>query len=340
VAGKLAKTLGWSGFVIGCALMKFFLRPSRYWDLREKVVLITGGSRGLGLVLAREFAAQGARVAVCARDEDDLRGVRDEFSARRDHFFSSQRDVSDRTQVQSLLAEVESTLGRVDVLVNNAGTVLVGPLEQMTAADFEEAMRINFWGAIHTTLGVLPGMQQRHQGRIVNITSISGKVAFPHLLSYTASKFALVGFSEGLRTELAKDGIWVTTVVPNLIRTGSPRYADFKGHQEAEYAWFTISDSLPGASINAARAARRIVTACQNGESELVLGLPAKLAVVANSIAPGLISDLLAAGNEWLLPRTPSSEAARHKGYESETPLPRSRFTSLTRAAEGANNEV
>lgn len=329
MAGKFAKALGWSGFVVGCALVKMILQQSRYWDLNDKVVLITGGSRGLGLVLAREFAAQGARVAVCARDEADLGRVHDELTARgdplspsgQDHFFSAHCDVSDRAQVQSLLTSVENAFGPVDVLVNNAGTTLVGPLEHMTLADFEEVMRINFWGAVHTTLAVFPGMQTRHQGRIVNITSIGGKVAFPHLLPYTASKFALVGFSEGLRAELAKDGIWVTTVVPYLMGTGSPRNAEFKGDYEREYAWFTITDSLPGASMNAERAARQIVRACQNGESEVVLGLPAKLALVANGIAPGLISDLLAAGNEWLLPRAIGSEPSRRKGYESESPL-------------------
>lgn len=340
MAGKLVKALGWSGFVIGCALLKTILKESRYWSLGGKVVLITGGSRGLGLVLAREFATQGARVAVCARDEDDLRTVRNEFAARGDHFFSSQCDVSNPAQVQSLLTSVENALGPVDVLVNNAGTILVGPLEHMSVADFEEVMRINFWGAVHTTLAVLPGMKERRQGRIVNITSIGGKVAFPHLLPYTTSKFALVGLSEGLRAELAKDGIWVTTVVPNLIRTRSPRNAKFKRDYKKEYAWFTISDSLPGASMSADRAANQIVRACQNGESELVLGLPAKLAVLANGIAPGLISDLLAAGNEWLLPQAAGSETARRKGYESESRVTKSSLTSLTRATERANNEV
>jgi len=317
VAGKFAKTLGWAGFVIGCALMKTILQQSRYWDLHEKVVLITGGSRGLGLVLAREFAAHGARVAICAHDEEDLGRMRDEFAARRDHFFCAQCDVSDRAQVRSLLASVENALGAVDVLVNNAGTILVGPLEHMTVGDFEEVMSVNFWGAVHATLGVLP-----------------------HLLPYTASKFALVGFSEGLRTELAKDGIWVTTVVPNLIRTGSPRNADFKGAHEKEYAWFTITDSLPGASVRAEHASRQIIRACQNGDSEVTLGLPAKLAVIANGVAPGLISDLLAAGNEWLLPRVTGSETTRRKGYESKNQLTKRGLTSLTRAAECANNEV
>jgi len=340
VAGKLVKGLAWGGFVVGCALVKSILQQSRHWDLNEKVVLVTGGSRGLGLVMAREFATHGARVAVCARDEEDLARLREEFASRGDHFFSTPCDVSDQNQVQSLLSSVENALGPVDVLVNNAGTILVGPLEHMTLEDFEDVMRVNFWGAVRTTLAVLPGMRRRSQGRIVNITSIGGKVAFPHLLPYTASKFALVGFSEGLRAELAKDGIWVTTVVPNLMRTGSPSNAEFKGNHEQEYAWFTITDSLPGASLRAERAARQIVRACQNGESEVVLGLPAKLAVIANGVAPGLLGDLLAAGNEWLLPQATSEDTGRHKGYESESSATRSSLTSFTRAAERANNEI
>jgi NAD(P)-dependent dehydrogenase (short-subunit alcohol dehydrogenase family) len=333
------KALGWSGFVAGCALLKTIFNQSRFWDLREKVVLITGGSRGLGLILARQFASEGARVAICAGDEDDLQRVRDVFAARGDHFFSSRCDVSDRAQVQAMLASVEKTLGPVDVLVNNAGTILVGPIEHMGIEDFEEVMRINFWSAVHTTLSVLPGMKQRQRGRIVNITSVGGKVAFPHLLPYTASKFALVGFSEGLRAELAKDRIWVTTVVPNLMRTGSPRNVEFKGNHEKEYAWFTITDSLPGASISAERAARQILRACQSGQSEIILGLPAKLAVIANGIAPGLMSDLLAAGNEWLLPDASGTDDSRRYGYESESPATRSSLT-FSRAAARANNEI
>ena len=340
MAGKLVKGLAWGGFVVGCALAKSILQQSRHWDLNEKVVLITGGSRGLGLVMAREFATHGARVAVCARDDEDLARVREEFASRGDHFFSSPCDVSDQNQLQSLLSSVEKALGSVDVLVNNTGTILVGPLEHMTLEDFQDVMRVNFWGAVRTTLAVLPGMRRRGRGRIVNITSIGGKVAFPHLLPYTASKFALVGFSEGLRAELAKDGIWVTTVVPNLMRTGSARNAEFKGNYKREYAWFTITDSLPGASIRAERAARQIVRACQNGESEVVLGLPAKLAVIANGVAPGLLSDLLAAGNEWLLPQATGEDTGRHKGYESESSTRRSSLTSVTRAAERANNEM
>src|SRR5437764_2101577 len=122
-------------------------------------------------------------------------------------------------------------------------------------------------------------MRRRHSGRIINITSIGGKVSVPHLLPYGASKFALVGLSEGLRAELARDGVVVTTVCPGLMRTGSPRNAFFKGRHRAEYTWFTLGDSLPGVSMSAERAARKIIEACRNGTAEVVLSLLAKSAV-------------------------------------------------------------
>ncbi|MEJ7710408.1 MAG: SDR family oxidoreductase [Pyrinomonadaceae bacterium] len=139
-----------------------------------------------------------------------------------------------------MVQRVTETLGGIDVLINNAGLIQVGPLEVMTLEDYEEAMRTHFWAPLYTILAVLPQMRRRQEGRIVNISSIGGKIAVPHLVPYSASKFALVGLSTGLRTELAKDKIVVTTVSPGLIRTGSPRNATFKGKHREEYAWFSI----------------------------------------------------------------------------------------------------
>src|SRR5262249_17300153 len=160
-------------------------------------------------------------------------------------------DVTNQDQVQAAVDAVLARWGRIDVLINNAGTISVGPAETMTAEDYEVAMRTHFWGPLYMTLAVLPGMRQRREGRIVNISSIGGKVSVPDLVPYNASKFALVGLSEGLQAELAKDGIVVTTVCPGLMRTGSPRNALFKGQHRAEYVWFSISDSLPILSMSA-----------------------------------------------------------------------------------------
>ena len=313
-------------------------RPA--YDLRGKTVLITGGSRGLGFLLAREFAREGARVALCARDEDTLTRAQDELGAQGVLTFAVPCDVTDRKQVDTLVGAVRARFRRIDVLVNNAGTISVGPMEVMTLEDYEEAMRLHFWAPLYTTLAVLPHMRQRGGGRIVNIASVGGKLSVPHLLPYCASKFALVGLSAGLRAELAKDGILVTTVCPGLMRTGSPRHAAFKSQHRAEYAWFSIGDALPLLSMDAERAARRVVTACRRGEAEVVLSLPARLAVTFQGVFPELTADLLGVVNR-LLPGPGGIGAARAKGSESASPLSPSWLTALgDRAAERNNQTV
>ncbi|MEJ7617506.1 MAG: SDR family oxidoreductase, partial [Pyrinomonadaceae bacterium] len=220
----------------------------RAFEMRGQTVLITGGSRGLGLLIARELARQGAQLAICARDGAELARARADLLACGARALAVQCDVTERAQVNEMVHRVSEHFGRIDVLINNAGTIQVGPVEVMTVEDYEEAMKTHFWAPLYTTLAVLPEMRRR-AGRIVNISSVGGKIAVPHLVPYSASKFALVGLSSGLRTELAKDGIVVTTVSPGLIRTGSPRNATFKGQHREEYAWFSIGDSLPLTSM-------------------------------------------------------------------------------------------
>ena len=160
-------------------------------------------------------------------------------------------DVSAQSQVRDFVTAATAHYGRIDVVVNNAGIILVGPLESQTLDSFQEAMNINFFGALHTTLAVLPQMLARGEGAIVNIASIGGKVAFPHLLPYVASKFALTGWSQGLRAELAAKHIRVTTVAPGIMRTGSHIQARFTGQAEKEYRWFAAAASFPGTAASA-----------------------------------------------------------------------------------------
>ena len=162
----------------------------------------------------------------------------------------------------------------------------MGPAENQNIESFEDAMNTNFWGALYAAYAVMDGMKRRKRGRIVNIASLGGQIAVPHLLPYSASKFALVGFSEGLRMKLAKDDVRVTTVCPGLMRTGSPRNADFAGQNEKEYTWFTVSDSRPGVAVGSVAAARKIVDACIHGDAELILGATAKLATLLHSVMP------------------------------------------------------
>lgn len=312
---------------------------TRLYDLRGKVVLITGGSRGLGLVMAREFASHGARLALCARDVQELERARAELARRGVPALIVRCDVTDRGQVEDMVGRVRGHFGRIDVLVNNAGVIEVGPLQHMTLADFDEAMQVNYWGAVYTTLAVLPEMCARKGGRIVNISSIGGKVVVPHLLPYCASKFALTAFSEGLRAEAARDGVVVTTVCSHLMRTGSPRNVVVKGQNRLEYAWFKLGDSLPVVSISAEAAARRIVSACRRGEAEVILTLQAKLAARLYALFPDVAATVLEGVNR-LLPEPGGIGSARARGYESESPVTRSVVGRLADRAAERNNEI
>ncbi|MGZ3446158.1 MAG: SDR family NAD(P)-dependent oxidoreductase [Myxococcaceae bacterium] len=307
--------------------------------LRGKVVVLTGGSRGLGLELARVFARRGARLALLARDEEELARARDELRAGGAEVEIFGCDVRFQDQVQRTLREVVERFGRVDVLVNNAGIIQVGPVETMRVSDYQEAMDTHFFGPLFLVQAVLPGMRQRREGRIINISSVGGKVPTPHLLPYVASKFALVGWSEGLHAEVRQDGIVVTTVCPGLMRTGSPRHVAVKGDHQAEYAWFKVLDSLPYFSMSAAAAARAIVRGCELGRAELILTGRARTGARLHGLAPGLLSELLAVGAR-LLPRARSPEDfERRSGAESESALTRSFVTGLTQQAEAKNNE-
>ncbi|HEV2706478.1 MAG TPA: SDR family NAD(P)-dependent oxidoreductase [Pyrinomonadaceae bacterium] len=309
------------------------------YDFRGKTVLITGSSRGLGLVLARELAKEGARLAICARDRVELERARDDLAARGAEVFAFPCDVTDRAQVEELVEVVTSHFGAIDVLVNNAGVIQVGPVEVMTLADYEEAMRTHFWGPLYATLAVLPAMRARGEGRIVNISSIGGKIGIPHLVPYSASKFALTGLSEALRAELSKDGIVVTTVCPGLMRTGSPRNAIFKGQHRAEYAWFSISDALPVTSIQAERAARQIIAATRRGDAEVILTIQAVLAVKFRQLFPEVTADLLELVNR-LLPAPGGIGRRRARGKDSQSELSPSLLTTLGDRAAVRNNEM
>jgi short-subunit dehydrogenase len=327
------------GAALGLIWIARLLRSAGDYSFRGRTVLITGGSRGLGLALAREMAGRGARLAICARDPESLERARASLARAGAEVIAVPCDVTDRNSVEALVEEVHRSLGPIDVLINNAGVIEVGPVETMAVADYEEAMGTNFWGMLYPTLAVLPEMRQRKGGRIVNITSIGGKLGIPHLLPYSASKFAAVGFSQGLRTEVAAEGIKVVTVVPGLMRTGSPRNAVFRGQHRSEYAWFSISDALPGLSISAEAAARRIADACRRGDAEVLFPLTTRVAAVANAVAPGITTGLLGLIDR-LLPGPGNQPRARRRGAESQSWLSPSWLTHLGDRAARTYNQI
>ncbi|RSK24683.1 SDR family NAD(P)-dependent oxidoreductase [Hymenobacter metallilatus] len=310
------------------------------YSLAGRVVLITGGSRGLGLILARQAVADGAKVAICARDAEELERARQELAQDGAQVLALPCDLTAAADVKALVEQVQQQLGFIDVLINNAGIITAGPLDNIELRDYQDSMDTHFWAPLHAMQAVLPAMRRRGEGRIVNIASVGGKVAVPHLAPYCASKFALVGLSESYRAELLQYGVQVTTVCPGLMRTGSPRNAIVKGQHEKEYAWFSIADSLPAISMDADRAGREIWNACRRGDAEVILGLPAKLLAAFHGLLPGTTADLLSWANRVLPgPAERHLGNERRFGRESESALTRSPLTTLTREAEAENNE-
>ncbi|GAC1302923.1 MAG: SDR family oxidoreductase [Vulcanimicrobiaceae bacterium] len=266
---------------------------TRRFDLRGRIVVIVGGSRGLGLALAREAAARGATLALLARSDSELAAARDELAAGGTRIVVRACDIRLDESVAAAFAAVVRELGPIDVLLNVAGIIEVGPVESLLLDDYVDAIATNYLGAVRTVEAVRPAMQARRAGRIVNVASIGGVIAVPHLLPYCASKFALVGYSRGLHAELARFGIVVTTIVPGLMRTGSPPHATFAGRPEAEYALFAPVDALPFTSVSAAHAARAILDATERGERERVVSPQARAGVAAARWVPATLAALL-----------------------------------------------
>ena len=337
---------GKSGFWLATALgvgavaaYKASKKNRSKYSFRDKVVLITGGSRGLGLVMARAFAHEGAKIAVCARDAEELARAKEDLQSRGAEVFETVCDVRNQSEVNQMIDAVCNYYGQIDVLINNAGVIQVGPLEVQTQKDFENAMAIHFWGAYYTMSAAIPKMREQGAGKIVNISSIGGKVSVPHLAPYCASKFALVGLSGAMRAELAKDNIQVTTVCPGLMRTGSHVNAVFKGQNEKEFAWFSIGNALPVSSISAERAAEQIVEACRQGDAELTISVQAQFAAKMNALFPELTAEILELVNQ-LLPAAGGIGESYALGKESASFASPSFLTARLDEKSYLNNEL
>jgi short-subunit dehydrogenase len=313
------------------------LKRTRREPVKDKGVFITGGSRGLGLVLARQLARKGAKVAICARDKDEIDKAVGQIRSFGGNVSAYICDVADRKSVENMVRKATVDLDGIDILINSAGIIQVGPVNSMRIEEYEDTLNINFWGAVYTTLAVLPQMRSRKSGNIVNITSIGGMVAIPHLLPYSVSKFALVGFSEGLHAELKKDKVHVTTVYPGLMRTGSHHNIDVLGDNKKEFGLFSILGTSPLVSVNSEKAARKIIKAFRDKKASYILSIPATVLAKVHGLFPGLTSEILGLINYTL----PSSEKIEKvKGYESYSSISPSFLTKLGDKAAVENNEI
>ncbi|WP_161890801.1 SDR family NAD(P)-dependent oxidoreductase [Pontibacter russatus] len=313
-------------------------RKMTAYNFSNKTVLITGGSRGLGLVMARQLAAEGARLVLCSREENELENARMELAGNGAEVLVQKCDVTVQQEVNDMIANVQNEFSPIDVLINNAGLIHAGPVTEMTVQEFDEAIKTHYWGPIYTILAVLPAMKARGEGMILNVASIGGRISVPHLVPYSASKFALVGLSEGLRAELKKFNIQVTTATPGLIQTGSTGHAIVKGQHKKEYALFKLMDSSPLTSMSAEATARKILNALRHGDAEVTTTLPAKFGALLHGISPEVVTDIFGFVNR-LLPGEGGIGKNRAKGFESETALSESVLTERTQQAAKRNNE-
>ena len=317
-------------------------RPRSEDDLRGEVAVVTGASRGLGLLLATELAQRGCRLLICARDQAELDEAATRLRALGAEVATLACDVADGESATRLVEAAQEQYGRLDIVISNAGVIRVGPVESTTAADFEDAVAIMALAPARLALAALPVMQEQGHGRIVTITSLGGKVGVPHLLPYSTAKFAAVGFSEGLRAELGRGPVTVTTVVPGLMRTGSHVNAEFAGQRDKEFTWFGLGASLPLISMDAERAARQIVAGVAQRRPEIFLTPAGQVVSRVAGLAPELTTAVLHAVQSLILP-DPGGDTEAVPGHRLRAALPQPVFgalTSMGRAAAARFNET
>ncbi|MCX4404148.1 SDR family NAD(P)-dependent oxidoreductase [Streptomyces sp. NBC_01764] len=284
--------------------------------------VVTGGSRGLGLLLAEQLLIRGCAVTIAARDTGELGRARDILTEGRPgaRVRAVACDVTDRASVATLMAEAADVHGGIDVVIANAGIIQVAPLESIEAEAFRSAMETIYLGALHASLEALPWLRRSQGGgRLALIGSVGGLLAVPHLLPYSCAKSAVAALAEGLHAELRGHGVSVTAVHPGLMRTGSHLAAEFGGNEAAEFAWFSALAGSPLVSMDARRAADRIVTAVERRRTRIVLTPMAKAAGLTHGVAPALTTRLSALAAR-ALPSPPEQGQAHdmHKGRDVE----------------------
>ncbi len=274
--------------------------PSTPQAARTAVVM--GASRGLGLLVSEELLQRGFTVYGCARDEDELEGAARILAAAvpGGRFVPRICDVRYHDEVTPVVEEVVDDHGGLDVAIHVAGVIQVGHADKVTLGHYHEAVDTMLFGPVHLALASVPHMRDAGYGRIGIVSSVGGLVAVPRLVPYSVAKFGAVGLAEGLYAELSGTGVTVTTVTPGLMRTGGHTHARFVDDAVSDYAWFAPLASLPGLSISAERAARRIVSGVLSGSPTVELTPLTIIGRRVHGLAPatttramGLVSRLL-----------------------------------------------
>ena len=187
--------------------------------LDHQVAIITGASRGIGRAIAEAYAAEGASLCLIATKADKLADVAASLKLGDDRLMTLAVDVTDRSASFKAVAQVAQHFGRVDVLVNNAGVYRAKPFLDYTDEDFQDMLDVNLFGVLHFMQAVLPGMQARRHGRIVNIASTAGKWGSRNQSAYNTSKHAVVGLTRCVALEASPHGVTVNAICPGFVQT-------------------------------------------------------------------------------------------------------------------------
>ncbi|KFM19960.1 hypothetical protein AAA799D07_00530 [Marine Group I thaumarchaeote SCGC AAA799-D07] len=252
-------------------------------DFTNKVVVITGASSGIGEASAIKFAEKNANVVLVARRKEKLLEVKKKISKYTDSVLVCQCDVSNKLQVKEMTDIVLNTFGRIDVLVNNAGFVIYGTVSELSIEEIESQMETNYFGMIYCTKSFLPHMIEQGIGHIVNVASVGASFGVPGVASYCATKFAMLGFSEGLKHELSGTGVDVTVVSPIMVDTPLFDHPSFENFSRQS----TIAILRPETVANA------VLKAANSSKLEIVVPPVARVGIWAKQNFPYFVNPII-----------------------------------------------
>ena len=251
-------------------------------NFKDKVVLITGASSGIGKESAIEFAKLGANIVLVARRKEKLEQVADELKKFNVTILTCQCDVSNKDQVKEMSKTVLEEFDSVDILVNNAGFAIYGSVSDLTIDEIESQMETNYFGMIYCIKNFLPSMLDKKSGHIVNVASVAASFGLPGIASYCASKFAMLGFSEGLKHELKNTGVGITVVSPIMVRTNF-----------FEHPSFEKMPKFSPTSLSSKTVAKAILKAANSPRLEIIVPSVVRGAVWMKNTFPYFINPIL-----------------------------------------------